>query len=376
VFVSVCVSMRAARVLLALAMLWACIPVLAGGAAAQQAPGRVRVLVKPVAPFVIVRDDGAVAGFSIELWQALARRMGLESEIVMVGGVSDLLAGVESGRADLGIAAVSITAAREARVDFSHPYFRSGLQIMVPAGDAGLIARMRGVIGGLAGSHSFRLALGALLVLVLATAHVVWLAERRRNPQFARRYPLGLWDGIYWTMVTISTVGYGDKTPKTHPGRVIALVLMVFGYLAFAWFTATIASSMTVSRLEGAISGPGDLPGKTVATVSGSTGEAYLRRLPGVRILSLERVEETFRAIENGRADAVVYDFPVLGHYLLGAGRGRVRLAGPVFQPEPYGIVLPEGSPLRNALNRALLEMMESGEYEHLRRKWFPAAEG
>ena len=346
--------------------------VLAGPLAAQSGQQPVlRVLVKPVPPFVIDNEGGAIKGFSVDLWQAIEKHLGQQSEFRVLKGVNELLDGIENGQGDVAIAAVTITAARENRLDFSHSYFRSGLQIMVRDSDSGLLARAVSVVRGIAASSSFRFALVSFALLVLATAHIMWFIERRKNPQFTRSYPLGLWDGVYWTMVTISTVGYGDKTPKTQPGRVIALVLIVFGYVAFAWFTATISSAMTVSRLEDKIHGPGDLVGKRAATVRGSTSEIYLEHLPGVRIREVDRIEQAYGLLADGQVDAVVYDFPVLSYYLQTKKDSGLRLAGPVFQRESYGIVFSEGSALREQVNLALLQISESGEYDRIYQKWF-----
>lgn len=142
----------------------------------------------------------------------------------MLHNVTELLQAIETGKGDLAIAAVTITAEREKRMDFSHPFFRSGLQIMLPANDMGMVAKALSVIKGMFSSQSFRFALLALAILVLGTAHVMWLVERRRNPEFTRSYPMGLWDGVYWTMVTISTVGYGDKTPISALAGDIAML--------------------------------------------------------------------------------------------------------------------------------------------------------
>lgn len=329
------------------------------------------VLVKPVPPFVIEATDGTVTGFSIDLWQAIDGQLDVQSKIILVPNLTELLDGIESGVGDVAIAAVTITAEREQHLDFSHPYFRSGLQILVPSKDMGIIAKAFSVIGGMFTSQSFRIALMALFILVLGTAHIMWFVERRKNPEFTRSYPLGLWDGVYWTMVTISTVGYGDKTPKSHAGRVIALVLIVFGYIAFAWFTATISSAMTISKLEGEIHGPEDLGGKRVATVVDSTSELYLQRLPSAQVRTFDAIEMAYDALQAGQVDAVVYDYPVLSYYSLGDGLDKVRLIGPVFQREPYGIVFAEGSLWREPVNQALLHLVESGEFDRLHRKWF-----
>ncbi len=341
------------------------------GSAGRPLPKTLRVLTKPIAPFVIPNGAGGVTGFSLDLWEAIAKRMNVKSEITVLPTLKALLDGVKDGAGDVGIAAITITADREAWLDFSHPYFRSGLQILVRQENTGVLSQALGVLKGMFSSPSFQLALMGLGILVILVAHLIWLVERRRNPDFTRSYPLGVWDAIYWTLVTISTVGYGDKTPKTHIGRLIALVLIVFGYVAFAWFTATITSAVTVSELEGVIRGPEDLPGHRVATVEHSTAENYLRHLPGTTIVTVSRIEDAYALLEAGKVDAVVYDFPALSYYVAHGGEGKVRTAGPIFSHEPYGIAMQEGSPLRESVNQALLHVLESGEYTRIYKKWF-----
>ncbi len=359
------------QILKRLLAVWLLCILAAQGVAQSTDNPKLRVLVKPVPPFVIENADGTLSGFSIDLWKMVEKQMGVQSDIAVLPNVTELLRAIEAGKGDVAIAAVTITSDREQRMDFSHPFFRSGLQIMVPNKNIGMVAKALSVIQGVFASQSFRFALLALAILVLGAAHIVWLAERRKNPEFTRSYPMGLWDGVYWTMVTISTVGYGDKTPKSHTGRVIALVLIVFGYVAFAWFTATISSAMTVSRLEGEIRGPEDLASKRVATLIGSTSEAYLQHLPAVQIRAVETIDQAYKALETGQVAAVVYDFPVLSHYANGEGQEKVRLTGPIFQREPYGIVFPEGSKWRERVNQALLQLSEQGDFDRIYLKWF-----
>jgi voltage-gated potassium channel len=59
-----------------------------------------------------------------------------------------------------------------------------------------------------------------------------------------------LWDGIWWSVTTVTTVGYGDIYPKTTEGRLIGIVVMIVGIAAASVLTATIASKFVRDERE------------------------------------------------------------------------------------------------------------------------------
>jgi voltage-gated potassium channel len=74
---------------------------------------------------------------------------------------------------------------------------------------------------------------------VVLGALAFYLAERGTNPSIDR-----VPDALWWSIVTITSVGYGDLTPITTGGRLIAAVLMVAGMVILALFAGIVGSSL------------------------------------------------------------------------------------------------------------------------------------
>lgn len=59
---------------------------------------------------------------------------------------------------------------------------------------------------------------------------------------------LSAWDGVWWAMTTVTTVGYGDSVPETDAGRIIAIVVMLVGIGFVAILTAAAAERFLQAR--------------------------------------------------------------------------------------------------------------------------------
>ncbi|MGL4651306.1 MAG: transporter substrate-binding domain-containing protein [Caldilineaceae bacterium] len=359
------------------ALILAILPMLPARAQATPAapPGgdALRVVIKPLAPFVSSDGDDTYYGFSIDLWQEIARRTEHPFAYVWVETVTEQLQAVEQGRGDLAITGISITREREEQLDFSLPYFEAGLQIMTSADNGNLWQSSLGTLSGLLLSGDVFLLLAELALVIVIVAHLFWLLERGRNSDFPRPYLRGVWEGIWYAVVTLVTVGYGDRTAKSVPGRIVAMLWMFTGLLIVANFTANLTSRITISQIQGSISSYQDLPGKRVATVGGSTAADFLDA-QRIDFVASRTIEEAYALLEKNEADAIVFDSPVLLHHALNEGNGQVQLVGGIFEPQDYGIAFEPGSPLREPVNRALLELVEDGTYEAIYMRWFGAA--
>ncbi len=146
---------------------------------------------------------------------------------------------------------IGITSRREELLDFSHAYFKSGLQILVRAPDSTLLGTWAARVKSVIFTRQLLYVTGLFLFMLLVSAHAIWLFERRHNPDFPRTYVRGIGEAFWWAAVTVTTVGYGDTTPKRTWGKAFALFWMFAGYFVFAYFTASVASSFTVRELQG-----------------------------------------------------------------------------------------------------------------------------
>jgi ABC-type amino acid transport substrate-binding protein len=196
------------------------------------------------------------------------------------------------------------------------------------------------------------------------------MVERRRNPEhFGGSAVKGIGSGFWWSAVTMTTVGYGDKAPVTFAGRLIGLVWMFAAIIIISSFTAAIAASLTVSGLSGDIEGLNDLPKVRVAAVTNSTGSSFLDD-HGIGHRTFPTAQEAMSELAEGQVDAVVYDAPMMQYLALNRFEGDVVVLRETFDVQYYGIALPRNSPLRESINRALLEHAHGAEWKRIVQRY------
>lgn len=331
---------------------------------AQDAPTDLRVGTKDAPPFAMQDKNGEWTGISIELWQDVASRLGMQSTFVETD-LEGLVSGLEDGSIDVSVAALSITASRESRIDFTHPFFTSGLGIAVSAsGSAGwgsILTRFPLV--------PFLKVVALLAAVLLIAGMVVWLFERRKNAEQFGGGVRGIGHAFWWSAVTMTTVGYGDKAPATLGGRLVGLVWMFGSVFLISAFTATIASTLTTQQLRGKVNGPEDLPRARLGAVVGSTGAAYLDR-KRLTFAAYSTPADALQGLADDHIDAVIYDRPILRYLALRDFNGRLDVLAHRLDEQNYGIGLPSGSPLREVVNRELLEVLSEPSWADLTRRY------
>ncbi len=332
--------------------------------AAATAPKPIKIAVKEFPPLVF-KD---YKGFCIDIANIICEKNNLNPEFVMFNSVPGLLGAVESGVCDIGFAGITITPEREKRVDFSQPFFESGLMIAVRNETFSQITSIGNAVLRVIGLSIVLFFVGLTIV-----AHLVWWIERDDEDPlgFPTAYIKGILDAYWWAVVTMSTVGYGDKRPKKIGGRFIAAIWMFIGIIWFAGLTATLSSALTVDRIEhGEIADLPDLYGKKVAVIEDTTSEDFLR-YHNVKIVLTGSFDELLANLKAGRADAIVYDAPPL----LYAAKldPTIKVVGNMFADQRYGIVFPNtgGEELKELFDIGIMTSRINGEYQKIYGKWF-----
>ena len=312
-------------------------------------------------------EGGEWTGLSIDLWRDIARRMGVEFEYreLPLRATLDALAASE---VDVAPVALTITSEREREIDFSHPYFISGLSLAYPGdGRSAWRETLRAFI-----SPEFLEAVGALAVVLLVAGIAVWLFERGENAeQFDRNPVRGLGDGFWWSAVTMTTVGYGDKAPKTRGGRLVALIWMFTSLIIIASFTASIAASLTANQIASDRLRGRTLPDLRVAVLAGSSAEDFASS-QGAAVLAQPTLEEAVEAAVRDRADVVLHDAPVLA-YLSRTSHPGLTVSPKTLVRDDFGIGLAPGSGLRERVNAAVLDALHDENWKRIRLRYLGA---
>lgn len=108
-----------------------------------------------------------------------------------------------------------------------------------------MFGTIRQVLRILRGNQVVQLAV-LIFIVVNITAAIVYYFEHRSNPEQFKSFE----DALWWSLVTVATVGYGDIVPKTEFGRIFASLTILSGVILISMFTATISSVFVARKIK------------------------------------------------------------------------------------------------------------------------------
>jgi ABC-type amino acid transport substrate-binding protein len=273
---------------------------LCGIAQAQQQKLRVGIFDRP--PFAMKNSRGEWDGLSVSVWKKICTDLNLQSEFVEIAQ-EQAIADVAAGRLDVLMGEMAISADRARHVKFSQPFavFPAAVALKRDTRFPGWLYFIDDVM-----KHGVGSVLLIMLVAMIVFSIMLWIVERKVNAAHFGGRPLhGFGSALWFAAVTMTTVGYGDKTPQSVAGRVVVFFWMFFGVVAISVFTGAVASSIAVARLDSSLDGAADLARYRNGVMNDSITQSVLSEI-GIPAKVFPTVGDGLRALEDGSITAFV----------------------------------------------------------------------
>lgn len=327
--------------------------------AVEQEPTHLTIGIKHLPPFVITKDGEEPRGLSITLWENIVDNTNYTFEYKEYKSLDKLMQGVENAEVDISISPITVTKERYEKFDFSQPFFVTGTTYAKRSSNM-VWDFIKNIV-----SWQFFTALSGLLFILLLFGFFIWIFEHKKNDHFHESPLKGIGHGFWWSTVTMTTVGYGDKVPVTFWGRFVSFIWMFTAVIIISSLTAGIASSLTVQSLDSNIQTVRDLRGKNVGTVQHSSSAAFLD-VYNVEARMFQKPENGLISLKNGEIDIFVYDKPVI-KYLLQENKSfsDINVVENIqFKTDYYSFSFPKGkSSLIKQINTLLIDELNSVEW-------------
>lgn len=325
-------------------------------------PERLQVGVVYAPPY-LVNENGNLAGVCIELWRLVSDTMNLNYNVVFYENHDSLLKDLRTGKIDLSICPYTATTERLMDFRLTIPFYISNMGIVSRAENHRPILQII--------EHFFSWTIIRWLVLVMVIVSVfaffLWLAERKANSLQFHPGAKGVLDGVWWAFVTMTTVGYGDKIPKTNTGKILAITWMFFAISLFFVASGVISSELTLNKLQSRIHNSHDLTHCRVGAVAHS-GYAETLSRQDIAYTLYNGPEEGFAAVEADSIDAFVYDLALLNYVVDRYKKDKQLVVIPSGLNLQYFSFLAakENAELIDQINPALLSAIDGNSWEEI----------
>ncbi|XP_072898558.1 glutamate receptor ionotropic, delta-2 isoform X1 [Hemitrygon akajei] len=363
-----------------------------------------RVVTLPEEPFVMVSENilgrtKKYYGFSIDVLDALSSYLGFKYEIYVApdhkfgsqqpdGNWNGLIGELAFKRADVGISALTITPERESVVDFTTRYMDYSVGF--------LLKKAEKTVDMFACLAPFDFSLWACIAgTVILVGLLVYLLNWLNPPrlQMGSVTSTTLYNSMWF--VYGSFVQQGGEVPYTTLAtRMMMGVWWLFALIVISSYTANLAAFLTINRIENSIQSLQDLSKQTdipYGTVMESAVYEHVR-VKGMNPFERDNMyAQMWRMINKGNGTetsvkdsqegiqrvkagnyAFVWDVAVLEYIALNSPDCSLFTVGNALADRGYGIALQHGSPYRDIFSQRILELLQHGDLDILKHKWWP----
>ena len=315
-------------------------------------------------PFIIIEND-EISGITIDLWNVISDSLNVNYHFVQTD-YEKVVTNISEGEINISIAPMAINSSHADSTFYTQPFYITSMCVAVENHyESGFVTIVKNLF-----SLSFLKTIGLLLLINFSIGTLIWLAERKNNPAFDNKVN-GIIDGFWWSWVTMTTVGYGDKSPQSKNGKILATIWMLVAILIISGFTATISSELTTKRLQNNVSNLHDLYKMKIGCVEGRNTSIYLD-YKHIKHKKYSSFEEAFEALEKGEINALVDDGATLNYYFNKKEKSLTKKITLIELPnnKEYYCFMSSQPYLVNKINPYLLSFLESEEWNKLLKKY------
>lgn len=318
------------------------------------------VAIKQTPPFII-KNENEFSGASIDLWQRIANDLNVifEFKEYQQSEFSEMLNDIETGKVDICINPLTVSSDRLNRFEYTLPFYSSHLAIIVPNEEKTDVSSL---ISNFFTKKFFK-AISALLLIISVIGFFIWLVEKKKNNKHFRKGVKGWGDGFWWAAVTMTTVGYGEKIPKSSVGKIFTIIWMFTSIIIISSLTGSIAASLTVNEMQSHINNLQDVKNlDRVGTMKGTNSEVFLTNNNFNNVTNdYESILDGLYAVKNGNINAFIYDEAIV-KYLMSSNNlnSHLKILPYKINVIYYSFAVPKDSKILNDLNTSLVEELES----------------
>ncbi len=315
-------------------------------------------------PFVVKTKDGTLSGPSVWLWENIAKDNNLNFRYVEMSR-EELLQSLGNNKIDASLSPLTITSKRYQSFNFTSPYHIEHASLLVHK-ESSLQKSWRFVKSVF--SINFLSALGALAFVIFIFGALIWLFERKKNKDEFHHGIKGIWEGFWWSAVTMTTVGYGDKSPKTVGGRIISLIWMFTAVIIISGFTAGIASSLTINNISSSNNKIADFKNKNLGTIEGTATNEWLKKNFFTKKKTFVTMEEAIDALNKEEVDAIAYAHSSLQSIVKNDTLSQYQLIDIKYNPQffAFGLNKKLSDSLVKSINYSMLSNIERMDWKIL----------
>ncbi|TXG61269.1 hypothetical protein EZV62_012632 [Acer yangbiense] len=316
------------------------------------------------------------SGYSIEVFMAVLQvlEFPLPHEFIpygengkMIGSYNDLLHQITEQKFDAVVGDTTIVATRSTFVDFTLPYSESGVSMVVLVKDD---EKKNFWIFLKPFSWDLWLTTGLAFIF---TGLVVWVLEHRVNTDFRgpRDHQIGT---IFW--FSFSTLVFAHRERVVNNWSRFVLIIWVFVVLILTQsYTASLTSMLTVQRLKPRFADVKDI--QDHGYFVGYQKDSFVKELltkqlnfDESKLKPYSTEEEYHQALSNGTVAAIFDEIPYIKLFLGKANNcSKYMMIGPIYRTDGFGFAFPLGSPLVSNISRAILNVIEKGDFSDIENK-------